>query len=155
MIVEVLDAEDRPCRPGETGRLVFTTLHNFLTPFIRYDILDDVTLAAGPCACGRGLPLWTSVEGRRHASLHLPDGRRKSSMGITLGVRKVGGCRQFQIVQRATDHVVIRVVPTARGMPIGRRYQGSGPAEFGSPIRVDVEEKAFLERPQAASSEWW
>ncbi len=45
LIAEVLDAENQPCRPGETGRLVFTTLHNFLAPFVRYDILDDVTLA--------------------------------------------------------------------------------------------------------------
>jgi phenylacetate-CoA ligase len=147
VIVEVLDSNDQPCRPGETGRLVFTTLHNFLAPFVRYDILDDVTLASGPCPCGRGLPLWTHVEGRRHSMLYLPDGRRKSSMGITLGVRKVGGSRQFQIIQRAPDHVVVRVVPDAawtteradliRGVVLG---------EFESPIRVDVEERPFLER---------
>ena len=66
VIAEVLDERDRPCAPGQTGRLVFTTLHNFLAPFIRYDILDEVTLASEPCPCGRGLPLWTRVEGRRH-----------------------------------------------------------------------------------------
>lgn len=57
MIAEVLDANNRPCAPGETGRLVFTSLHSFRMPFIRYDIVDDVTLAAAPCPCGRGLPL--------------------------------------------------------------------------------------------------
>jgi phenylacetate-CoA ligase len=148
VIAEVLDADNRPCLPGQTGRLVFTALHNFLTPFIRYDILDDVTLAPGPCPCGRGLPLWTNVDGRRHPLLFLPDGRRKSSMGITLGIRKVGGCRQFQIIQRAVDHVVLRVVPD-------RTWQTEHPQqmrqvvqeEFEHPIRVDVEEKDYLERP--------
>src|SRR5262245_8725216 len=37
VLAEVLDADDRPCLPGQTGRLVLTTLHNFVTPFIRYD----------------------------------------------------------------------------------------------------------------------
>jgi phenylacetate-CoA ligase len=147
VIVEVLDAENQPCRPGETGRLVFTTLHNFLTPFLRYDILDDVTLASGPCPCGRGLPLWIHVEGRRHSMLYLPDGRRKSSMGITLGVRKVGGLRQFQIIQRAPDHVVVRVVPDAAWTTERvDRIRGVVVEEFESPILVDVEERPFLER---------
>ncbi len=59
VLAEVLDADDRPCLPGQTGRLVLTTLHNFLTPFLRYDILDDVTLcparvpAGAVCPCGR------------------------------------------------------------------------------------------------------
>jgi phenylacetate-CoA ligase len=147
VVTEVLDTEGRPCQPGETGRLVFTTLHNFLAPFIRYEILDDVTLASEPCSCGRGLPLWTRVDGRRHLSLYLPGGRRKSSMGITLGVRKVGGCRQFQIVQRARDHVVLRVVPDDAWSPDNaERMRQVVHDEFEAPIRVDVEELPYLER---------
>ena len=148
VFVEVLDANDQSCKPGQTGRLVFTSLHNFITPFVRYEIMDDVTLADGPCPCGRGLPLWTNVDGRRHPMLHLPDGRRKSSMGITLGIRKVGGVHQFQIIQRSPEHVILRVVPD-------RTWQAENPdlmrqvvhAEFESPIQVDVEQKEFLERP--------
>jgi phenylacetate-CoA ligase len=148
VVVEVLDADNRPCLPGQTGRLVFTTLHNFMAPFLRYDILDDVTLAPAPCPCGRGLPLWTHVEGRRHPLLHLPDGRRKSVMGITLGVRKVGGCHQFQIIQRAVDHVILRVVPDRTWNPDhAARMRLAVQEEFEAPIRVDVEEKEFMERP--------
>jgi phenylacetate-CoA ligase len=146
-IVEVLDANDQPCLPGQTGRLVFTSLHNFLTPFIRYDILDDVTLADGPCPCGRGLPLWTQVDGRRHPLLHLADGRRKSSMGITLGIRKVGGVHQFQIVQRAVDHVIIRVVPDRSWHArLADRMRSVVREECEAPIQVDVEEHESLER---------
>lgn len=148
VLAEVLDANSQPCQPGQTGRLVFTSLHNFLTPLLRYDILDDVTLAAAPCPCGRGLPLWTHVEGRRHPLYYLPGGRRKSSMGITLGIRKVGGCHQFQIIQRAVDHVVVRVVPDRTWHPDqAARMRLVVQEELESPIRVDVEEKAFLERP--------
>lgn len=148
VLAEVLDADNRPCRPGQTGRLVFTSLHNFINPLLRYDIMDDVTLAAGPCPCGRGLPLWTHVDGRRHPLLHLPGGRRKSVMGITLGIRQVGGCHQFQIIQRAVDHVILRVVPDRTWQPdLAARMQQVVRDEFEAPLRVDVEEKTCLERP--------
>jgi len=148
VFAEVLDADNHPCRPGQTGRLVFTSLHSFLVPFVRYDILDDVTLAPRPCPCGRGLPLWTAVDGRRHPLLHLPDGRRKSSMGITLGIRKAGGVHQFQIIQRAPDHVVLRVVPDRTWQADNvQRMQRVVHEEFECAIRVDVEEKQCLERP--------
>ena len=147
VIAEVLDGDGRPCLPGQTGRLVFTTLHNFLAPFVRYEILDEVTLADGPCPCGRGLPLWAKVDGRRHPAVHLPDGRRKSSVGITMGVRKVGGALQFQIVQRAPDHMIIRVVPDGTWTPDhAGRVRRAVCEEFETPIRVDVEELPYLQR---------
>jgi phenylacetate-CoA ligase len=148
ILAEVLDADGRPRAPGQTGRLVFTTLHNFLTPFLRYDILDDVTLAPGPCPCGRGLPLFTHVEGRRHPLLHLPGGRRKVVTGLYLMVRKVCGCHQFQIIQRAVDHVILRVVPDRTWTPDhAARMREAVWDEFGAPIRVDVEAKERLELP--------
>ena len=147
-LAEVLDADNNPCLPGQTGRLVLTTLHNFLAPFLRYEILDDVTLAPGACPCGRGLPLWTQVAGRRHPFLHLPNGRRKSSIGITLGIRQVGACHQFQIIQRAADHVVLRVVPDKTWQADhAERMRQVVRSEFESEIRVDVEERPFLDRP--------
>lgn len=110
-LAEVLREDDTPCGPGETGRIVLTNLHNFVNPFIRYDIQDYATLATGPCPCGRGLPLWTRVDGRRHPMLWLPDGSRRISTGLILGVRQVGGLRQFQIVQRRDGSILVRVVP--------------------------------------------
>jgi phenylacetate-CoA ligase len=147
VLAEVLDADGRPCRPGETGRLVFTSLHNFMTPFIRYEILDDVTMAEGPCPCGRELLLWKHVEGRRHALLRLPGGGRKNSIGITLGLRQVGGFHQFQFVQRGLDHMLVRVVPDRSWRPgSAERLRQVVRREYGSPIRVDVEEVNALPR---------
>jgi len=148
VLAEVLDADGRPCRPGETGRLVFTSLHSFLIPYIRYDILDDVTLSTRPCPCGRGLPLWTAVDGRRHPLFHLPDGSRKASTGLMLGVRKVGGVRQFQVVQKAVDLVVVRVVPSREWDQgnVGRIRQAVQD-DMGASMRVEVEQREWLERP--------
>jgi phenylacetate-CoA ligase len=146
VLVEVLDADNRPCPPGETGRLVLTTLHNYRMPFVRYDLLDDVTLSPGPCPCGRGLPLLTRVDGRRHPLLYLPDGRRRAVSGLYLEIRKAGGCRQFQIIQRARDHVILRVVPDGSWQPDhAERLRRVVQDEFAAPIRVDVEEKQRLE----------
>ncbi|MDP1717022.1 MAG: hypothetical protein Q8L40_03015, partial [Burkholderiales bacterium] len=54
LLVEILDEQGRPCRPGETGRVVITTLHNFAMPLVRYEN-GDYAEVGGPCPCGRGL----------------------------------------------------------------------------------------------------
>jgi phenylacetate-CoA ligase len=148
VIAEVLDEHDQPCQPGQTGRLVFTTLHNYLAPFIRYDIQDDVTLASGPCPCARGLPLFTHVSGRRHPLLYLPDGSRKIVTGVYLEVKKVGGYHQCQLIQRAVDHVILRLVPDQSWTDEHAvRMREAVQREFRAPIRVDVEPKERLEVP--------
>src|SRR5205823_2690654 len=38
VMVELLDDDDQPVAPGKTGRVILTSLYNFATPFIRYDI---------------------------------------------------------------------------------------------------------------------
>jgi phenylacetate-CoA ligase len=38
--VEVVNAAGRPCSPGERGRVLVTTLHNFAMPLIRYEVGD-------------------------------------------------------------------------------------------------------------------
>jgi phenylacetate-CoA ligase len=147
-LVEVLDADGRSCLPGQTGRLVFTNLHSLLCPFIRYDILDDVTVSPEPCHCGRGLALWTAVDGRRFPLLHLADGSRKSSIGITIGIRKVGGIHQFQVVQRGVGDVLLRVVPSREWKPENpARMQRVVQDEIGDSVRVEVQDLPFIERP--------
>lgn len=148
VLTEVLDADHRPCQPGQTGRLVITSLTNFVNPFLRYEMLDEVTLGLGSCPCGRGLPLWQHVEGRRHPLFFLPDGRRHSSMGVNIGVRKIGGCHQFQIIQREVDHFIVRIVPDKTWTPDhAEQIRSVIHREFESPVRVDVETHNFLERP--------
>ena len=138
VLTEVLDEDDRPCGPGETGRLVFTSLHNFVNPFVRYDVLDDVTLADGPCPCGRGLPLLKRIDGRRHPTFRTTSGASRSSLGLTLGLRKIGGMNQFQAIQR-TDAVTIRIVPGPEWSEDRKnRVVTLVQDELGASIRVDV-----------------
>ncbi len=111
VLLEVLDDAGEPSAPGQPGRVVLTTLHNFLSPLVRYEIMDGAVLAAGRCPCGRGLPLLTSLLGKERPLFHLPDGRRKNSNRLALMLRKVGGFHQVGIIQRAVDLLVVRLVP--------------------------------------------
>ena len=61
-------------------------------------------------------------------------------------MRKIGGCHQFRVIQRALDQVVVRLVPD-------RTWSGEHPGRirdmvhefFGSPVRVEVETVSRLE----------
>src|SRR6185437_16003324 len=75
VLVEILDEDGLPARPGEIGRVVLTSLHNFAMPLIRYAIGDYAEVGA-PCPCGRGLPVIERLLGRRRNMVTLPDGRR-------------------------------------------------------------------------------
>lgn len=111
VLLELINDDGQPCSPGQEGRVVLTTLQNFLTPLIRYDIMDRAVLGAGPCPCGRGLPLLTRLVGKERPLFHLPDGRRKNSNRLAFSVRRLSGFTQFRIIQRAVDLVIVRLVP--------------------------------------------
>ena len=69
-------------------------------------------------------------------------------MGITLGIRQVGGVRQFQIVQKSMDLVLLRVVPSREWHPRNvQEMQRVVREELGPSVRVEVEEREWLERP--------
>ena len=76
VIVEILDADDRPCAPGEMGRVIVTSLNNFATPFIRYDQGDIALAGTTLCPCGRGLPVIERILGRTRNLITYPDGRQ-------------------------------------------------------------------------------
>jgi len=70
-ILEPIDAHGRPARAGSAGvTTLLTNLANHVQPLIRYDIGDQVTLRAAPCACGSPFPV-IDVSGRSDDTLHL------------------------------------------------------------------------------------
>ena len=64
-LIEIVDDENRPVAAGEFGRILVTTLTNFAMPLIRYDTGDIAEALDGPCPCGRTLPSFGEVPGRR------------------------------------------------------------------------------------------
>ena len=111
VLLEVVDDAGRPCAPGETGRVLLTSLHNYYQPFVRYEVQDHATVGHAACPCGRGLPSLARIEGKVRPFFQLADGRPKNSGALLFGLYELGGCRQWQVVQQSLDRVLIRVVP--------------------------------------------
>jgi len=96
--------------PGEEGETVVTSLYSYGMPFIRYALGDIATWAKDKCVCGRNWPLIKTISGRVHETVTLPSGRRVSSVGLEVLIRKINGVKQFQIVQRTRNDIIVRVV---------------------------------------------
>lgn len=111
VLLEVLDDADQPCKPGETGNVFITTLHNFLNPLVRYNTGDTATLGKPSCSCGRGLTLLSKIEGKRRTLLFTADGARKSSSALLSAIIHEVSLRQLQLVQDQINHVEVRIVP--------------------------------------------
>ena len=109
MLVEVLDAAGKPCAPGETGRLVVSSLHNYATPLIRYELRDHAT-AGGPCTCGRTLPTLVRIAGRERNMVKLPDGSTHWPLVGFHRFRDIAPVRQYQLLQRSLGEIEVRLV---------------------------------------------
>jgi phenylacetate-coenzyme A ligase PaaK-like adenylate-forming protein len=93
--------------------LLVTTLFNRTLPFIRYELSDLVTVAGGPCPCGRPHLRPASVQGRREDVLSLP-AQNGSRVGVhALQLRapllRMPEVRQFQVSPRPAG-LLVRVV---------------------------------------------
>ena len=71
VILEIVDEQGKPCAPGQIGQVLITTLHNYATPLIRYEV-GDMAEFGEPCPCGRGLPVIRKIHGRKRNRLRLP-----------------------------------------------------------------------------------
>jgi phenylacetate-CoA ligase len=110
-LVEIVDADGVPAKPGEIGRVLVTGLYNYATPFIRYALGDVATVASSPCACGRTLPLIAQVEGRTRAEFIFRDGTRMWPRGThSDAIRDFVPYREFQMVQTDYDVVEFRYI---------------------------------------------
>jgi phenylacetate-CoA ligase len=149
LVVEVLDDDGAPCRPGAIGRVVVSDLHNFATPILRYQ-LGDLAEVGAPCRCGRGLPVLTRIVGRRRNMLTYPDGRTTWPL-FAIPCRQAARYRELQLVQETVDTLRARVVP-------------DGPLDhaaliaalhgcLGHRFRIEIEEVEALSRSPAGKLE--
>jgi phenylacetate-CoA ligase len=113
LIVREPDGSERPARPGETGEVVVTDLHNLACPMIRY-LNGDLAVAHAPsvCECGRSLTRIGPIEGRTTETLR--DGRGNAVNGLVFNI--LFGvmdqvAKKFQVVQRLDGSVIMKIVP--------------------------------------------
>ena len=95
------------------AELVITDLHNDGMPLMRYLNGDLGTPGGRTCACGRHLPKLAKVDGRKLDALRLRDGRLVPGEYIVYVFLPVTGVKQYQVVQRELDALLVRLVPDA------------------------------------------
>ena len=122
-LVEILDEEGRTCLPGETGRIVVTSLTNFAMPLLRYDTGDLAEATSDDCPCGRTLPSFGKIVGRYSRVAHLPEGTLPLVFAIREAIENMptdlmGGLREFQIHQFQDQNMELRIVARSL-MPAG------------------------------------
>lgn len=101
----------------EPGELVATSLLDSDMPLIRYRTGDSVTLGKSSeiCACGRGLPRISSIEGRREDIVYAADGRPVARLDpVFKGDLPI---REAQIVQERLGELLILVAPSEGWQP--------------------------------------
>jgi phenylacetate-CoA ligase len=106
MLIEIEDAG-----PDGVGEVVATNLFSHAMPTIRYRTGDLGALATDPCPCGRPLPAFERLDGRRGDFLVTGTGRVLHGQSIVHALRTLPGIEEFQVVQEALDRVIINIVP--------------------------------------------
>ena len=108
--LEIVDEAGRAVAPGQMGKVLVTTLENYLMPLVRYEIGDYAIAARGECRCGRTLPLLERVLGRETNLFRNPDGRLTSSWPALGALREFPELKIFQLVQKSIFQFCVRYV---------------------------------------------
>jgi len=150
--VEFLDPDGRPCREGELGQVVITDYWNRRSSFIRYALGD--LAAPATCGCGIGGPALTQLVGKVRGLLKHADGRAVLFTGLSPMFRDSPEIRQFQVVQPALGHFVVRFVPRpgAALEPFFERVRSHFEADFGPGLEIGFE--AMEEIPRSAGGKF-
>jgi phenylacetate-CoA ligase len=109
VLVEIVDEDNRPCAPGQAGRVLLTALHKFAMPLIRYEI-GDYAVPGEACTCGRGLPTIREIRGRERNMMHLPNGEKRWPLCDLVKEPDLPGIRQYQFVQKRLDCIEVHLV---------------------------------------------
>jgi phenylacetate-CoA ligase len=151
-LVEIVDDDGRPCSPGQTGRVLVTTLCNPAMPLLRYDTDDLAEVVDGPCPCGRTLPTFGDVMGRYTRLAFLPPGsytlfRRTREALQEMPAALARPLRQFQLHQYRDAHFELRLAVVEPLSPefIERVRRAWANASEGRQVSLDIVQVARLE----------
>lgn len=137
--IEILK-DGTPAAPGTVGDVVVTNLNNYGMPFIRYQLADAARWHTDQsCPCGRAHPMLQVVEGRHNDMFKRQDGGYVWG-GIGNPLWNMEGVRKFQFVQKALDHVVVRIVKDGPMSQAQREeVERAVKTALGDDVRLDFE----------------
>jgi len=105
---------------NEEGRIVITSLVNRAMPLIRYDPGDFGMYTDSHCLDDVNFPLMHSINGRSVDYFELINGRRIAPFTLVVALHDCvsHAVKQFHIIQKTSDSVVIKIVPNGQYSPI-------------------------------------
>jgi phenylacetate-CoA ligase len=105
---------DATLAPGDC-RLIATSLHNPVMPFIRYDTGDIITPHPSVPPGDPYPRKFARVQGRKDDTILTPDGRQLPSVNFYTVFRAVPGVVRFQIVQHGPADIIVNIESTVDG----------------------------------------
>ena len=131
---------------NERGEIIYTGLHNYAMPFIRYRSNDIGVPMEEKCSCGRGLPLMKSIEGRAWDFIKLPSGRIFPPAVTSTIMRSIPEISEFQIIQKRLNELCIKIVknekfPEKRSNEIENEIKKQLLGEEDITIKIKIVEK--------------
>ncbi len=110
VILEPVDKDYNPVPYGDmSDKVLITNLSNYIQPFIRYELTDRVIVHNERCKCGKNT-MWLEIEGRTDDILEFDNGVKIAPMSLYKVLEEVKAIRRFQLIQRATDRVELRII---------------------------------------------
>jgi len=98
---------------NESGRLITTSLDNYIMPFIRYENGDMATLLTEKCSCGLNSALMNNIDGRTVDTIALKNGAKAHGVFFTSLLYEVGITTdlisRFQITQHPSKAIDFRI----------------------------------------------
>ena len=112
VLIESLDENENDVI-DKKGRLVVTSLDNFVMPFIRFENGDMATLHSHKCTCGVNSQLMSSIDGRVADTITLKDGSKVHGVFFTDLLHEIGITTEmisrFQIYQHKSGAIDFRL----------------------------------------------
>lgn len=143
--VEVLDDLGRACVPGQTGRIICTSLVGGGTPFLRYEI-GDLGSYSSEALSESGLSHLANISGRMSGILRLPDGRKLSNIFWNHLFKEFSAIRGFQIRQKSSSHLLLIIVTDSATEELRRDILKKVTAVLGPSIQLSFEFSVTLPR---------
>jgi phenylacetate-CoA ligase len=138
--IEILrDADDRPAKPGESGRFVATPFYNYAMPLIRYEMGDYAEAGTTNPKCSRGLPTIRRILGRTRNRLKFYDGTVALPELADFRFRELLRYKYLQVVQTELDRIEVRYVPDGgAGLDAGHAVEIRVRDVLRQPVKVTL-----------------
>lgn len=109
-LVEVLNDHGQACQPGEMGKVVVTSFHEFSQPLIRY-VIGDYAEVGSNDQSGLPFPVLSKINGRFRNMFRLADGGLIQPDFTIEVIREHLRPKQWQVAQTEISKIEVRIVP--------------------------------------------